>query len=162
MGASELCDYIEKRHHTYIRLTASELADHLETCLKLEKTDHPELKEILIRFKELRSELEQHFNREERILFPLIRELQEAKEKKMPSTITSSMLEKSLDKMNDDHKQIYQLLQLLRTLSKDYLAPENSAPTLKKSYQELHDLEEDLMKQFYLEENILNNKLISQ
>ncbi len=162
MSASELCDYIEKRHHTYIRQTASELNDHLETCLKLEKANHPELQEILSHFKELHSELEQHFNREERILFPIIRELQEAKEKKMPSTVTSAMLEKSLGKMNEDHKQIYHLLNLLRNLSKEYQAPENSAPTLKNSYQELHDLEEDLMKQFYLEENILNPKLISQ
>ncbi|MFI5148586.1 MAG: hemerythrin domain-containing protein [Bacteroidia bacterium] len=161
MDVAELCEYIEKRHHTNTRETCSELLDHLKSSVKLESSKHPELKKILVLFKELHEELEQHFSREEKILFPIVKELRNGG-KKNGSASTDKMLEKPLKMMNEEHVKVYALLHQLRELSGGYEAPSGCAPSLKVAYKELHELEQDLMRQFYLEENILNIKLKTQ
>jgi len=161
MDAAELCEYIEKRHHTYVRETSAELLDHLKASVELEGVKHPELHRILAAFIKLKEELEQHFNREEKILFPLVRELRSDTKKRTEAGTDQKLLEKPLLKMNEEHKIIYSLLHELRELSADYKAPSSAAPMFKKSFSELHDLEDDLMRQFYLEENILNVKLLT-
>jgi regulator of cell morphogenesis and NO signaling len=162
MNPSELCEYIAKRHHEYVREEFGKISDHLKTALNVDVNSAPELRAIVKLFHELQEELEQHFNKEEEILFPLIQQLviSEGTERGKRN-LSVSIIDKPLEEMNKDHKKIEGILSEIRRQSHDYFLDPMSSPTHKLCFNELFALEDDLHKQFYLEENILTRKLIT-
>ncbi len=162
MSPSELCDYIAKRHHKYVREEFGKISDHLKTALNVDVNSGPELRAIIKLFHELHDELEQHFNKEEEILFPLVQQLIISEEtERAKKNLSVSIIDKPLEEMNKDHKKIERILSEIRRLSHDYFLDPMSSPTHKLCLNELFALEDDLHKQFYLEENILTPKLIT-
>lgn len=161
MSASELCEYIAKRHHGFIREEMDKIKDHLKTATQVDSGLAPELKEIVQLFARVREEIEQHFRREEKILFPFIRSLTADKKFSDEAEPAAKLIEKPLDEMNEDHRLIGLIFSEIRTLSRNYFQVPESSPTHKLCYEELIALEEDLEKQFYVEEKILTPKLIA-
>ena len=75
-----LADYVEKKHHRYVREKVMEITPFLFKVRKVHGEHHPELVEIETLFIECAEELTAHMMKEERVLFPLIRKMVTARE----------------------------------------------------------------------------------
>ena len=75
MSADVLVDHIEETHHRYLWKELPRVSSLLDKIVSVHGVRHPELAEISSCFMELRADLEPHMVKEERVLFPMIREL---------------------------------------------------------------------------------------
>ncbi|MGZ4709603.1 MAG: DUF542 domain-containing protein, partial [Acidimicrobiales bacterium] len=74
-GPAELVDHLEATHHAYLHEELPRLTALSEKVAQVHGGRHPELLEVLRLCRELRDDLEPHLAKEERVLFPMIREL---------------------------------------------------------------------------------------
>ena len=65
-----LADYVTKKHHRYIREKTPILLQFLEKLCRVHGGRHPELLEIAELFSESANDLEEHLQKEEKVLFP--------------------------------------------------------------------------------------------
>lgn len=73
-----LADYIEKKHHRYIKGKTPEIQAYPEKICRVHGKAHPELMEVRQLFAGAAHELVMHMHKEEAMLFPFIRILAEA------------------------------------------------------------------------------------
>lgn len=151
----KLMEYIIETHHAYIKKALSSFNVHSKTIVKVDSDVHPEVLSINKLLQQLKDLLEQHLIFEEFILFPYIKKL-------MESTVesTDTLLDNPIKKIRTEHLRISKLLTEMRILSNNYTPAVNSSPALKLCYAQLFDLEQDIHKHTFLEENILFSKLI--
>ena len=76
MAAGELADHIVQTHHAFLRDELPRLFDLMEKVVAAHGAGHPELTKLGNTFSGIREELESHMIKEERILFPLIKQLE--------------------------------------------------------------------------------------
>jgi regulator of cell morphogenesis and NO signaling len=69
-----LIDYIEKKHHLFIKEKTPEILQFLDKLCGSHGNNHPELFEINQLFKDSAEELFPHMKKEELILFPFIKD----------------------------------------------------------------------------------------
>src|SRR5687768_8008834 len=75
-----LVDYIEKKHHRYVKSQIPLLTDFVNKVYKSHGDGHPELNEIRELFLEDSEDLLRHLQMEEEMLFPVIRNIVAPKE----------------------------------------------------------------------------------
>ena len=143
MGAAELTDYIESRHHTYLRDVLPHITELFNAVLKPHGANHPELFRAHAAIGRLRTDLEQHLVKEEVQLFP---ELGEGNTRNTAALAAQIVAE---------HEAAGALLKQLRALLDDYTAPEDACRTYRLLLEELANLEADLFQHIHLENNIL-------
>lgn len=80
MGPAELIDHLESTHHRYLHTELPRLDALAEKVASVHGERHPELLDVLADVKDLRDDLEPHLAKEERVLFPMIRQLCSADE----------------------------------------------------------------------------------
>ena len=78
MEPAQLVDHIESTHHRYLHQELPRLAALTDKVVGVHGTRHPELHRVKVTFTALRDDLEPHLMKEERVLFPMIRELADA------------------------------------------------------------------------------------
>lgn len=91
----------------------------------------------------LAAELEQHMQKEERVLFPLVR------------SGRGRMAPMPIQVMEEEHEDVGQALARTRELTNDFVAPEEACGTWRALYLGLAELERDLMEHIHLENNVL-------
>jgi regulator of cell morphogenesis and NO signaling len=100
---------------------------------------------------------QQHLIWEEHVFFPYLRSKLEHQEPR-----TSLNLQEALKKIKSEHASISRLLKKTRLISNGYTPSLDSSPSLRLCYAQLFDFEQDLLKHFFLEDNILFPKLFNQ
>jgi regulator of cell morphogenesis and NO signaling len=75
---TELCDHIEQTHHAYLRQELPRLTEIIGKVVNAHGESHSELRKLQHVFAELRAELEPHMFKEEQVLFPAIRQLEQS------------------------------------------------------------------------------------
>jgi regulator of cell morphogenesis and NO signaling len=75
LGPAQMVDHLQSTHHAYLHTELPRLDALAEKVASVHGARHPELMDVLAAVRELRDDLEPHLLKEERILFPLIREL---------------------------------------------------------------------------------------
>ncbi|MCX6295412.1 MAG: hemerythrin domain-containing protein [Bacteroidetes bacterium] len=154
MKADKLVEYIINTHHSYIKDALSTFNVHSKTIVKIDSALYPEVIAIYQLSQELKELLEQHLSFEEYILYPYIKKLIENSEES-----SDNLLENPINKIREENTNISNIFKKLRILSGNYVASVNSSPALKLCYAQLFDLEQDVNKHAFLEENILFSKL---
>lgn len=153
-SADLLCDYIEKKHHRYVRKRAMEIPPFLEKVARVHGNGHPELLTIRDLFLEAVSNLKLHLEKEENDLFPRIRKMVEE-----GNDAHAEVYENLLQQLQDEHKQEGERFARIAELSNNYNPPQGACNTFKVSYALLSEFEEDLHKHIHLENNILFSKI---
>ncbi|GHA20186.1 iron-sulfur cluster repair protein YtfE [Oceanisphaera arctica] len=139
----QLIDHIIDRYHEVHRTQLATLSD-LSRRVELTHTDHAECPHGLADHLEtLRQELESHMQKEEQILFPMLRK----------GMFTPAQAPISVMRMeHDDHSQALARLMELT----DYLAlPAGACASWQALYAGIGELYTDLMQHIHLENNIL-------
>jgi regulator of cell morphogenesis and NO signaling len=144
MKPAALTNYIEDTHHSYLREAMPEITDLLGTILRVHGSNHTELFEVYKLFGTLKADLEQHLLKEETILFPA---LGEADNQEKISRLSREIIQ--------EHEAAGEILAKLRNVTGNYSIPEGVCGTFVKTYEMLHEMEQDLHQHIHLENNIL-------
>lgn len=149
---TDLCDHIEQTHHAFLREQLPYLTELFEKVIAAHGENHPELAEARDAFRELRAELEPHMFKEERILFPAIRNMEDAG---APVALPFGSVQNPIGVMEDEHAGAGEALWRLRRLTGDYRVPDDACNAYRGLLEILQRLEVDLHEHIHKENNIL-------
>lgn len=149
---TDLCDHIERTHHAFLRDALPRLAELLTKVVSAHGQRHPELVQIQHVFESLRAELETHMLKEERILFPAVRELEQANR---PTKFHFGSIADPIRVMEHEHDSAGDALIRIRQLTSNFQPPIYACLTFRALYERLERLEQDLHQHVHKENNIL-------
>ena len=156
-----LADYIEETYHTYIRRQTPLIIKNLEKIKDVHGEHHPELLKIYNLFSQSAMDLSMHLQKEEKILFPLIRELSEAD--KLGLTVEQGhcgTIQNPVSAMREEHEAEGNRFQKISELAGGYAVPSDGCNTYHVAYEMLEEFERKLHEHIHLENNILFPKAI--
>jgi regulator of cell morphogenesis and NO signaling len=140
----ELIAHIETTFHRPLREELPRLEAMARKVHAAHGEKEPETLDELVRVVTgLRAELEDHMQKEEVILFPLIRSGQ-GKDVGAPVKV-----------MEHEHEEAGDALRRIRELTDDYTVPEGACTTWRALWDGLRELEEDMHQHIHLENNVL-------
>lgn len=148
--AAELCQHIEKDHHAFYRRELPRLAALLGRVTNEYSGSHPETKELGEVFQRFRTGLESHIEREERELFPAIRELAARRLTEEPHVLAGL-----INSLEQDHDRVDADLLHLRELTHGFVAPAGVCQTFQSLLDGLWELEINLHQNVYEENRFL-------
>jgi len=157
---NELCDYIEKRHHTYVNENIPFLQQKLQKLCDVHGDNHPELFKIKELFDGAAGNLSAHMKKEELILFPYIRKMVKYKKEALNAKGEFGEAIKTIDLMHEEHQIEGERFEKISTLTSSYNSPPDGCNTYNVTYQTLQDFEKDLHRHIHLENNILFKKAL--
>lgn len=147
-----LCDltaHIVAVHHGYLSRALPRLAALSARAAAHHGPHAPHFVEIQAVFSHLHQAMDAHSMKEERVLFPLIDQLERTQR---PGPMPVDM---PIHAMMAEHDTAGDALKKLRSLASDYATPEGACNTVRALYQGLLDLERDLHLHIHKENNIL-------
>ena len=153
MSASELIGHIVSTHHRYLWTELPRLTDLMEQVARIHSAAHPELREVEAVFDDLRTDLEPHMLKEERVLFPMIRDL--ALAPTAPPAFHCGTLRNPISVMLAEHDRAGELLARLRELTQGYAPPVDACTSYEQCYRGLAELEADTHLHIHKENNLL-------
>lgn len=149
---TEFCDHIEQTHHAYLKVELPRLTLLLQQVAGVHGSRHAELYSLQAAFARLMSELEPHLFKEEQILFPAIRQLDQSVGH---SRFPFGSIANPIRMMEHEHDQAGQALQEIRELTGNFTIPEDACNTWRVMCDGLRNLEADLHQHIHKENNIL-------
>nr|VFK36531.1 MAG: regulator of cell morphogenesis and NO signaling [Candidatus Kentron sp. SD]VFK39249.1 MAG: regulator of cell morphogenesis and NO signaling [Candidatus Kentron sp. SD]VFK77843.1 MAG: regulator of cell morphogenesis and NO signaling [Candidatus Kentron sp. SD] len=152
MSLTELADHIEQTHHAYLRSELPRLDEMTEKVVSVHGGRDPRLQPIRERFLALAAELSSHLMKEERILFPMARQLDASE---TTPTFHCGTLANPIRQMEFEHTQTESALETLRELADDYTPPDWACDTYRTMLDALARLEHDLHRHIHKENNLL-------
>lgn len=156
-----LADYIVNTHHSYVTKNLPDLTAYAKKVMKVHGNHHPELIRIHQLVEEVTAELTAHLVKEEKVLFPYIKELVAAKNNTQPLHAAHfGTVQNPINMMEMEHELVGKNLAEIRELSNNYLLPEDACASYSLLYRMLDEFEEDLHLHIHLENNILFPKAL--
>lgn len=153
-----LADYIVNTHHSYVKKTLPELTGYAIKVASVHGDGHPELHMIRELVQSINAELSAHLIKEERILFPRIKELVASNGHR--STPYDHAVQTPINLMEMEHELAGRDLEEIRRLSNNFEAPADACGSYKLLYKMLEEFEDDLHIHVHLENNILFPKTL--
>ena len=154
-----LADYLINIHHEYVEENIPFLKKLLSDIVLKYGKQYSYFNEIYSLLFKVSEDLTHHIKEEEKILFPYIKELLQAKRtQKKFSFEDTTYLESSLNRLREDQNFTLQIFRKIRSLTKNYTIPTIEDRQIEILYYKLKKFEEDLVKHLHLESNILYPK----
>jgi regulator of cell morphogenesis and NO signaling len=157
---NELCDYIEKRHHSYVSETIPFLQQKLQKLCDVHGDNHSELFEVKELFDGAAENLSAHMKKEELLLFPYIRKMAKYIREDLNGKSEFGEALKTIELMNEEHQTEGERFEKISTLTSSYTCPPDGCGTYQVTYKTLKDFETDLHRHIHLENNILFKKAL--
>ena len=147
-----LCDHIELTHHAYLKAELPRLTEIVAKVAHVHGAAHPEMHAVQQALAEVRAELVPHMFKEEQILFPAIRLLEQSAA--CPAFPFGS-IENPIRMMEHEHDSAGEALRQIRELTHDFRVPEGACNTYRAMLDGLHTLERDMHIHVHKENSIL-------
>ena len=151
MNCEQLIGYILINHHFYVKQIMPTIAGHLEKVANKHGERFQNMVEVYQLFLEVQSEMTSHMQKEEQILFPRIKKVEEIIASENTSAISTIDLDGPITVMMNEHDHAGDLLYKIRNLTNNYQEPVGACTTFKVVLNELKEFEEDLHKHVHLE-----------
>lgn len=151
-----LSDYIVNTHHQYIKDNTNFILEIAQKVARVHGPQHPELIKVAEVFERVGRDLLLHMMKEEKALFPRIKEL--AQLKKNGSTIPAEnigFVSTPIQVMEIEHEQAGNDFEEIRTLTANYQLPADACRSYTVLFKKLEEYENDLNRHVHLENNIL-------
>ena len=156
-----LADYIVNTHHSYVTKHLPDIRMYAAKVAKVHGNHHPELLRIHHLVEAVNTELMAHMVKEERVLFPYIKELAAAKKNTQPLHAAHfGTVQNPINMMEMEHELVWKNLEEIRALSNNYSLLEDACASYSLLYRMLGEFEEDLHLHIHLENNILFPKAL--
>ncbi|MGY6499452.1 MAG: iron-sulfur cluster repair di-iron protein [Acidimicrobiales bacterium] len=152
MGMSDLVDHLERTHHAYLHRELPRLDALADKVRDVHAARHPELHHVRRLVAELRAELEPHLLREERVLFPLVRQLADAT---VLPDFACGTLRNPVSVLLAEHDAAGDLLEEIRDAAGRFVAPDDGCASYRALYAGLAELEADTHLHVHKENNLL-------
>ena len=152
MSPALLADHLEATHHAYLHAELPRIEALAVRVVGVHGALHPELVEVARLCTSLREDLEPHMAKEERVLFPMVRELASAIS---PPSFHCGSVANPISMMMREHEQTGSILEALRSETDGYRAPEDACASYRALYEALDALEADTHLHIHKENNVL-------
>lgn len=149
---SFLCDYIVENHHKYLKTIFPQINTHINKVVNAHSDRLPYLNTIKALFIEIQCDLISHMEKEEKILFPYIKHIDDSNFENIPPF---GKIETPISVMIREHEEAGEGIEKLKELTNNFTPPENACATFKTTYAEFEEFYKDLKVHIHLENNIL-------
>jgi len=154
---TELTNHIQQTHHAYLKLELPRLQALAEKVARVHGAKDSRLVEVVAVFSAMKQEIEQHTMKEDNILFPFMRQLDQGKGiPKAPFGTVANPVRC----MESEHNDAGEALMKLRVLTDQYVAPEGACTSWLALLAGLAHLDQDLRTHIHKENSILFPKAI--
>jgi regulator of cell morphogenesis and NO signaling len=151
-----LCDYIVNTHHNYIRKSLPDLLFYTKKIAGVHGANHPELAEVSQLVIQINDELTGHLQKEEKVLFPAVKELFNKGPENVRELLTSE-----LATLSGEHESAGGAMDRINTITDGYKLPADACNSYRLTFDLLEKFEDDLHTHVHLENNILFPKIIN-
>jgi regulator of cell morphogenesis and NO signaling len=155
---TELVDYLQGQHKKVLEKEIPEIDELFKNAATIQNEKFiKKIEPLADIFKFFKTEIENHFKREEGILFPYVRkmEIYEQKGGEKPQ-IPFKHLENPISRIEFDHDRLeHELLAKIRYLASDYKLPADASEIFQSLYSSLHNLESSIVEHRHLETEVL-------
>ena len=152
LSLAEMCDSIVATHHEYLKHELPRLTQLVDKVVRVHGDHFTWLFRLGTSFQELRDELNPHMFKEEQILFPAIRTIEQSQS--VPSFPFGSV-DNPIRMMEHEHDVAGQALREIREASSDFTLPHGGCNTFRAMLDGLHELERDVHRHIHKENNVL-------
>ena len=152
MTLSELADHIEKTHHAYLKTELPRLTPLIQKIAAKHSDKNAKLPQLPPVFLALRSEMESHMAKEERILFPMIRQIESGQE---GVGAHCGGIQNPIRMMEMEHQSAGDALARIREITDDFSTPPDACKTYRGVMHALRELEADMHQHVHKENNVL-------
>lgn len=151
-----LVDYILKIHHRNIRKNGPKIEELLDKVCQVHGKNHPTLYNVQVLFQQSLSDLNQHLDKEELVLFPYIYEMVKARldNTALPEFHCGS-IKAPISVMMSEHDAEGERYRHIERLTNRYSVPEDACNSYRLVLQQLQDFEAALHQHIHLENNIV-------
>lgn len=146
-----LADYIKNIHHGYVREFGPMLEQLADKVALRHGNEHPELPELAQHIHTLMGDLYLHLEKEEKMLFPLTKELANLEKEEIAHLVND---------LRQEHEDAGAELIAFKKLTQDYTLPANACNSYTYLFDSIKAFEQDLLQHIHLENNILFPKII--
>ncbi len=158
LSQADLIDLIVSTHHQYIRDKAPLLLEYSQKMVRAHGEKHNEIKPFAGWVNALVTDLLQHIEKEEQILFPAIKSLEKGEE----INACFGDIRNPIRVMEFEHQEAGTILENLEALTNHYQPPVYACTTWKICYATLAEFVNDLHKHIHIENNILFPKTVAE
>jgi regulator of cell morphogenesis and NO signaling len=157
-----LADYIVHTHHRYIQENAAAIDELAAKVAQRHSGHHPELNKLAQSIHHFLQDLLSHLTKEEKVLFPAIKEAAAKKrEASFPLSMPPGFIKQPILMMQQEHEIAGEDLTFFRKLTNNYTLPENVCNSYRYLFEKMKEFEDDLHKHIHLENNILFPKALA-
>lgn len=151
MTLTALADHIEHTHHAYLKENLPILVDQGERVAAQHGEHDPAHVVVAETVRELANEMFHHMEKEERVLFPLVRQLEKTGRLACPG----GSIAHPIRQMEAEHDSAGNALVRLRELTRDFVPPPDACHTHRALLAGLARLQTDLHQHVHKENNVL-------
>lgn len=145
MNIPKLIDYIIDTHHAKERYLLAEIDELINKVLLVHYEHHQEqLVPLHGLFSDLRKELQEHFAKEEKVIFPYMK-MNFNKEKGI----------RYVKDLEDEHEAAGNLIKEITACTNDFTAPKDGCATYRLVFQKLQELVKDVYIHIFTENSLL-------
>lgn len=151
MSQTQLADHIESTHHAYLKTELPRLMEMADRVATKHGWRDARLEPVADAVRELADEMISHMQKEEIILFPLVREIETGNH----SSNSRADLAGPIQQMEAEHEAAGQLTARLRELTDGFTPNAEACNTHRALLAGLAEFESDLHRHVHKENNIL-------
>ena len=153
---TRLVNHIVSRHHVYLREMLPQLGSLLDKVVSKHADTHPNLLELREVYTTMWNELLSHMMKEEVVLFPFIRLLDQAVQAGQPVPhFHCGSVAAPIHVMEDEHQSAGEALRRMRELTFGFRPPQDACDAYRILMAGLRELESDLHLHIHKENDIL-------
>lgn len=155
LNPDALITHILETHHRYVTNHIPVILEFLNKLCSVHGNKHPELFDIYHLFEKGAMHLLEHMNKEEDILFPMIRKmvLEQQSGRRVAELPFSTQM--PIRMMRQEHEEEGDRFALIAGLTDQYTPPADACATYRATFMLLKEFEKDLHRHIHLENNVL-------
>lgn len=163
MSLERLIDFINGQFHSNETQILYFIHSHIQKLLE-ETSDQQSLvllKEMDEKFRDLMQKLIKHCKREDELLFPYMRRLNEWRKEKSKkyTSLAIKLIENPIKILEEEHVQAVKILAEIKKTANNFIIPANASANYKMLMKSLKEFETDLHMHLHIENNILFPKI---
>ncbi len=144
-----IMDHVIQNYHRVSEEELKNLSPYVTKVSRVHGGNHPELLKVYELFYEFKKELLEHMEKEESIVFPLIKQLEDGTVENREEAI------RLIVELEKEHDHAGEILRQIRTVTADFALPLDACGTYRLVYARLEALEGLTFMHVHLENNIL-------
>ncbi|WML27823.1 iron-sulfur cluster repair di-iron protein [Neobacillus sp. OS1-33] len=147
--SATIVDHVISNYHRVSEEELTTLSPYVTKVSRVHGDNHPELLKVYELFYEFKKELMEHMEKEEAVVFPLIKQLADGTVENREEAIAMIV------ELEKEHDHAGEILREIRAVTSDYTLPLDACGTYRLVYARLEALEGLTFMHVHLENNIL-------